>query len=175
VPALPNPRVVASAVAGSLATLVLVNLAQLPTMEGDDDIAHRAFVRHETGDMAELGLEFSPTTRRGRVLYLALNLAAPGVDVVLGPGTELDPMRLYSLGRVATVVDAEYDPTELAPELDVTAHVVADDEGQLGPVPFTIALADDRPETLVVRLVDDRHDLIDVRLLPEGALPGFAG
>jgi hypothetical protein len=170
VPALPNPPAVAVAVAGALLTLTLANLAQLPAMERHEDEGLRAFLRHPTGDMAELGLEYSPTTRRHRGLYLELNLLAPGVDVVLGRGTGLDPMELYGLARVREVVQADYDPAELASDLDVSDQVVvrSDDEDLLGPVPFTIALADDDPRTLVVRLVGDRHDLIDVRLLPEG-------
>jgi hypothetical protein len=169
VPALPTPPAVAVAVAGALLTLTLANLAQLPAMERHEELGFRAFLRQPTADMAELGLEYSPTTRRHRSLYLELNLRAPGVDVVLGPGTELDPMELYGLARVREVVEVDYDPSELVPDLDVSDQVVvrSDDADERGPVPFTIALADDDPRTLVVRLVGARHDLIDIRLLPE--------
>jgi hypothetical protein len=168
VPAPPNPRLVTAAVAGALATASLANLAQLPAMERHDETSYHAFVRSDSPDMARLGLDNSPTVRRRRGLYLTLERTAPGVDVIVGPGVALDRWQLLGLGRVADVIEADYDPTTFAPDLDVSSAVVADDEdGRLGPVPFTIALADDGPRTLVVRVVGERHDLIDLRLVPD--------
>jgi hypothetical protein len=161
-----HPRVVAGAVAGALATTSLLNVAQLPRMETNEETSYRAFLRSESADMARLGLEASPTTRRVRGLYLTLALTAPGVEVISGPDVGLDAWQLHGLGRATSVVEADYDPERFAADLDVTDWVVAGDEGRLGPVPFTIALADEQAETLVVRVVGDRRDLIDLRLLP---------
>jgi hypothetical protein len=168
VTALPGRSHLALAVAGLLAGTALANLAQLPVMERHEWSSYHAFVRSPSPDMAAIGIESSPTTRNRRGLYLSLHLSAPDVQLLLGPGTGLDRWQLYGLGRVARIVDLDYDPSTFAQDLDVTDRVVADDgEGHLGPMPFTISLADGDPQVLAVRLVGDRVDLIDLRLVPD--------
>jgi hypothetical protein len=154
------------AVAGLLAGATLANLAQLPTMERHEYSSYRAFVRAESADMASIGLESSPTVRERRGLYLTLHLVAPDVRLLLGRDSGLDRWQLYGLGRVGEIVDLDYDPASFAADLDVTGWIVADDDDRLGPTPFTISLADESPDTLVVRVVGERVDLIDLRLIP---------
>jgi hypothetical protein len=164
----PRERTVALVVVGLLAGALFTNVAQLPALETHESTAYRAFVRSDSSSMAAIGLASSPTVRAGRGVYLWLSELAPGAEVIVGADSQLDDWQLYGLARVDRIVETDIDLGHVLAGVDArpAAVVVDDEDGHYGPVPFTISLADEAAETVVVRVEGDHHDLIDVRLLP---------
>lgn len=153
---------------GAIGMAVLANIAQYAAIDREVGTVYSAISRYDTSDIAEIGVDFTPTVRERFQLYLELGRFAAGSDLIVPPGVQVLRAEAVGLGRVAEMRSGE-PPVELTAEL--ADRLVADAaatgiDRRLGE--FHVAVAPGPVEQLYVVPLDDSVLIVDERLLPAG-------
>jgi hypothetical protein len=102
-------------------------------------------------------------------VYFALAEYAPGADFISSvPFKGNIKGRILGLARANSFTVLDYDPLAIAPQLDLSSHVVAQGSYADGRGSYVLAVLDEDVET-IVHLEVDEFDwiLVDRRLIPD--------